>query len=499
MSEQDQSNIVERRQGGSGSAQTQGELNQSLGLFSALTVVAGSMVGSGIFIVSAETVHYVGTGGMLMAVWIFSAVLTLLGAASYAKFAGHLPRAGGQYVFLKEAWGEIPAFLYGWVLFTVIQTGFLAAVAVAFARYVGVLTPEINTRYFVQLSPQFGISSEQMLAVVVLIVLTWFNTTGIKNGAALQNVFTTLKVIALLAVILIGLSFGVHLFTPGAIDWSLHIPQQTLLANDLGHESMMAIFATAAVGPLFSADAWNYVTFIGGEVRDAKVNLPKALIMGTVLVLVLYLLVNLAYLNVLTLDEIQTAPEQRVAAALMSRVFGPHGASLMAMVILVSAFGCLNGMLFSGARVFYAMAKDRLLFRRFAEVDPLTKSPNFALWVQCAWSVILALSGRYSDLLAYVVFTSLLFYIITMAGLIKLGLQHPEEYQMTRKRDFALPVAYIAGAGFIALYLLIGGDKWFTSLAGVLFTLLGLIVYFGWKKLVPAQYQETWTDRRNAS
>jgi APA family basic amino acid/polyamine antiporter len=463
------------------------ELLPTLGWFSAACIVAGSMVGSGIFIVSADISRTLGTGGWLMAVWIFAGVLTLLGAASYGKLAAYMPRAGGQYVFLKEAWGELPAFLYGWVLLTVIQTGFLAAVAVAFTKYLGVLIPGVSST---PLWPGFPVSAQSLLAVLVLFLLTAFNSTGIRNGALLQNVFTSLKVLALILLIAVGLAFGKNLTQ---VDWSLTLPAAQSMQ---GH--WLTLFAFASVGALFSADAWNYVTFIGGEVKEPSKTLPKALILGTVTVIVLYLLANLAYLNLLPLSLIQSAPEDRVATAAMEVVFPGAGVLLMAVIILISTFGCLNGMLLAGARVFYAMAKDGLLFEQFGQVHPRTHSPNFCLWVQFAWAAVLALSGTYGQLLDYIVFSALIFYIVTMLGLIRLSQRVPDALRMTRKRDFVLPVAYIAGASFIAFFLLFGdfftpdymvrfqADLWhtkfFTSVAGLALTALGWPVYAVWKR-----------------
>ncbi len=467
------------------------ELKPTLGWFSATAIVAGSMVGSGIFIVSADIARNVGTAGLLMVVWLVAGVLTLLGASSYGKLAGYMPKAGGQYVFLKESWGEIPAFLYGWALLAVIQTGFLAAVAVAFTKYLGVLVPAVSAEPFLRLSDNFGISVQQVLAVAVLFGLTVYNCTGIKNGAILQNIFTSLKVLALILLIAVGMGYGHHLWD-GTHDWSLALPAKQAAMGDI-----ITLSAFALVGALFSADAWNYVTFIGGEVKDPKRNLNIALVAGTSVVVALYLLANFAYLNLLTLPQIQTADQDRVATLAMEQVFPGSGVMLMASIILISTFGCLNGMLLAGARVFYAMAKDGLLFRKFAEVHPKTHSPNFSMWAQFVWASILALSGTYGMLLAYIVFASLVFYIVTMLGLLRLAKRMPQAVQMTRPTDYIIPWAYIAGASFIAFYLLFGDfftpgwqqafaekfheTKFFTSIAGLILTALGLPVYYWWK------------------
>jgi APA family basic amino acid/polyamine antiporter len=485
--------IVAQQSGPVPHAQPEPELKPTLGWFSAACIVAGSMVGSGIFIVSADITRTVGTGGLLIAIWAFAGLLTFLAATSYGKLAAYMPRAGGQYVFLREAWGEIPAFLYGWSLLTVIQTGFLAAVAVAFTKYLSVLVPAITAT---PISPAVPVSWQSLVAVLVLLGLTLFNCTGIKSGAILQNIFTTLKVLALGLLIIIGFSMGHHLWD-GSINWSLVLP-----AAQAAKGNWLTLFAFASVGALFSSDAWNYVTFIGGEVKAPGKSLPKALTLGTLTVIGLYLAANLAYLNLLSLPQIMGAPEDRVATAAMNTVFPGMGVLLMAGIILISTFGCLNGMLLAGARVFYAMAKDGLLFHKFAEVHPRTHSPNFSLWMQFIWGSVLAVSGKYGQLLDYIVFATLIFYILTMAGLLRLGRKIPQAVQMHTPLDYALPIAYMAGAAFIAFYLLFGDwftpdyatrfahdfyhTKFFTSIAGLGLTLLGLPVYWLWKKTRPA-------------
>lgn len=472
----------------------QSELKPTLGWLSATCIVTGSMLGSGIFIVSADITRTVGTAGLLMAVWIFSGILTVLGAAAYGKLAAHMPKAGGQYVFLKEAWGEIPAFLYGWSLLTVIQSGFLAAVSVAFTKFLGVLIPVVSSS---PISPVIPFSRQGLLAVIVLLVLTLFNSTGIKSGAILQNIFTVLKVIALFLVIIFGFSLGHHLWD-GSINWTLSLPK---IQSE--HGNWLTIFIFASVGALFSSDGWNYVTFIGSEVKEPSKNLPKALTLGTALVVLLYLAVNLAYLNLLPLSSIQHAGEDRVATAAIETIFPGFGVTAMAVIILISTFGCLNGMLLSGARVFYAMAKDGLLFHKFGEVHPKTHTPNFSMWIQFIWASVLALSGTYGQLLDYIVFTALIFYIVTIAGLIRMGKSVPE-LNMKSTWDYVLAGLYILGASLIAFYLLFGDiftpnfiercthdfyhTKFFTSVAGLALTGLGLPVYFCWKKMVANRF-----------
>jgi APA family basic amino acid/polyamine antiporter len=468
------------------------DVKPTLGWFSATAIVAGSMLGSGIFIVSADIARTLGSPALLLAIWVFSGILTVFGAMSYGKLAAYLPKAGGQYVFLKEAWGEIPAFLYGWVLLTVIQTGFLAAVAVAFTKYLGVIFPAVSNEPFLYLAPNFGVSPQQLAAVIVLFGLTVYNCTGIKNGALLQNIFTSLKVVSLILLVIVGLAFGSNLWS-GQLDWGLKLP-----AEQAAQGNFLTLFAFASVGALFSSDAWNYVTFSGGEVKEPRKTLPRALLWGSGTVVVLYLISNLAYLNLLTLSQIQNAPQDRVATVAMDMVFPGAGTLLIAGTILISTFGCLNGMLLSGARVFYAMAKDGLLFQKFAELHPRTHSPNFSMWVQFAWASCLALSGTYGKLLDYIVFSTLAFYIVTMLGLLRLAKRIPEEVGMTSRKAYVIPVLYILGASYIAFFLLFGdfftpnaaarlsqdfyNTKFFTSVAGLGLTLVGFPIYFLWKK-----------------
>jgi APA family basic amino acid/polyamine antiporter len=447
---------------------------RTLGLFSAAAIVIGSMVGSGIFLVTPEAARLMETPALLIGLWVLTGIITVLGATSYGKLAAFMPEAGGQYTFLRKSWGDVPAFLYGWVFFWVVQTGFLAAVAVAFARHVGILWPAINTTAIASLPFGIPLTTEKLLAIVTLLGLTWINTRGVEAGAAIQNIFTSLKVVALFAIIIIGFAFGSNLPT---LDWSLAIPDTM---TDVG---ILSVLSVAAVGPLFSSDSWNYVTFIGGEVKNPSQTLPKALILGASLVVGLYVLVNLAYLNVLPMAAIQTVPDDKVAALMMSSLFGNGGGMIIALIILVSTFGCLNGMVLGGARVFYAMAQDGLLFKQFGQLDPVTKTPNLSLWTQFVWAVVLAMSGSYGTLLNYIIFTTLVFYIVTMLGLYRLAKHNAKAVQMTRWWDNIPPGLYIALASVLAWYLLISPTTQFTSLAGAGLTLTGLPVYFIWKKL----------------
>ncbi len=446
-------------------------LKRELGLFSATMLVAGVMIGSGIFIVSADVARQVASPGLLMLVWLFTAVVTLFGAMSYARLATAFPEVGGQYVFLKKAWGEIPAFMYGWALFFVIQTGTLAAVAVAFAKFLGVLFPAISSQAVLQIIPGFSITAIQGVAIAVLMALTAYNCFGIKEGALLQNVFTVLKVLAVAGLIGAGfLASGQGL--PNPSQWSL-IPQETLPLP------LLAVFAIATVGPLFSADAWNNVTFISGEVKNPQVNVAKAMVYGTALVLTLYLLVNMAYLNVLPFDLIQHAPEDRVATAAINHIWGGAGAGIMAAIILVSTFGCLNGLTLAGARVFYAMAKDKLFFAPFGKVHPRFHTPTVSLVGQGICASVLTLTGSYGQLLDYTIFTTLLFYLITISGMFRLAKRHPEQLRMASWQARVIPVTYLILVSYICINLFLYKPGY--TLPGLGIVSLGIPIYFIWK------------------
>lgn len=449
-----------------------------LGLFSAATIVMGSMVGSGIFIVSADIARLTGSPGWLLAVWAAAGLVTLLGAASYARLAAYLPCAGGQYVFLREAWGPLPAFLYGWALLMIIQSGFLAAVAVAFAKYLGHFLPVVSSEPLFHLLPGWGISIAQLVSVAVILGLTAYHTTGVQYGAWLQNILTVLKVLSLLVLIAVGLAapWLIHWFVgkapaaPGALSASI-------FTDMAAHPVSLGVFAAAMVGALFSADAWNYVTFIGEEVKQASRNLPRALIMGTAVVIGLYLLSNVAYLAAMPFDAIANAPEDRVAASMFSLVSGGSGAALISAMILISTLGCLNGLMLAGARVFYAMAKDGLMFKKLGELHPKTLTPNAALWLQAAVGAVLALSGSYGQLLDYLVFAALVFYIVTIAGLFRLK-QRPDFPAFSP----VIPVLYIVLVSVIAACLLVDPIKWKTSVIGLGLVATGLPIYYLWRR-----------------
>lgn len=448
-------------------------LVKGLGLLDATTLVIGSMIGSGVFIVAADIASQVQAPGLLMATWVVTALLTLIAALSYGELAAAMPQAGGQYVYLREAFGPLTGFLYGWTLFFVIQTGTIAAVAVAFAKFAGIFFPWISAGNVLLQVGGWAFQTQQLVAIAVLVLLTLVNTRGVRTGAAVQNVFTIAKVAALLGLVLAGLLIGRN---PEAI-------ARNFGAAFWGSASTLdaiRLVGVAMVGALFSSDAWNNVTFTAGEIRQPQRNLPLSLALGVGLVSVLYLACNYVYLLVLPLEQIINAPDQRVATAAARSILGPSAVSVMAAAIMVSTFGCLNGMILAGARVYYAMALDGLFFKRVARLDPVHGVPVAALLLQCVWACLLTLTGRYGDLLDYVIFAVLLFYILTIAGLFVLRRTRPDLPRPYRAIGYPiLPALYIVLALVIEVLLLLYKPSY--TWPGLIIVLLGLPVYWLWR------------------
>ncbi len=467
---------------------------QGMGLFSATAIVMGSMIGSGIFIVSADMSRTLGSPALLIAAWLLTAVMTIIGALSYGELAAMMPKAGGQYVYLREALGPIWGFLYGWTLFLVIQTGTVAAVGVAFGKFLGVFFPSVSKSNWILHvgSGNIGLNTANLVAIVVITLLTLLNTFGVKLGALVQNIFTSAKVLALAGVVGVGLvaknatalaanfGSGWHQFWAGAGFHTLH----AVRVGADGPTAMVGIFTVVAVvqvGSLFSSDSWNNVTFTAGEIQNPRRNLPLSLVIGTGVVLLLYIACNFVYLSVLPLAGIQAAAEDRVATAVMEQVFGPLGARLMAGVILISTFGCVNGLLLAGARVYYAMSRDGLFFKAVGRLSPKTNAPVNSLWLQWAWTCLLCLSGSYGDLLDYVIFAVLIFYILTIFGLFVLRRTRPEMPRPYKAIGYpVLPAAYIAMALWICLVLLRYKPQY--TWPGLILVVLGVPVYLLWKR-----------------
>jgi APA family basic amino acid/polyamine antiporter len=477
------------------------EFNRGLGLFDATMVVVGSMIGSGIFIVSADIARLVGSPAWLLAAWVVTGLLTMAAAVSYGELAAMMPRAGGQYVYLREAYSPLCGFLYGWTLFLVIQTGTIAAVGVAFARFLGVLVPGVaEDHYFiapVHLSTGYAVSlsSAQVVAIALIALLTWTNTRGIEYGRIVQNVFTVAKTGALVALIAAGLLIGWNAEAVTANFGDLWTPRgQVDIVPGLSAVTALGLFVglcVAQTGSLFSSDAWHNITFTAGEVKDPRRNLPLALALGTGTVTALYLLANLAYLVTLPLAGIQSAPSDRVATAALQVIVPGLGAGLMAAAILISTFGCNNGLILAGARAYYAMARDGLFFRRVGTLNP-AKVPAAGLALQGLWSVLLVLprtydpatgqyGNLYGNLLDYVISAALLFYILTIAAIFRLRATRPDAARPYRAFGYPLvPAFYIAGAATILLVLF--AYRAATTWPGLVIVLLGVPVYFAWRR-----------------
>jgi len=474
-------------------------LKQSLGLFDSTMIVAGSMIGAGIFIVAADMARQVGSVGWLLASWVITGLLTIAAALSYGELAAMMPRAGGQYVYLREAWSPMCGFLYGWTLFLVIETGTVAAVGVGFARYLGILWPRISENAYlispIHLSSNYAVSlsTAQLIGVSIIALLTWSNARGIDYGKLVQNTFTSAKLAALLGVIVVGI-----------VGWSvaaksnftnLWQPQgYTPVAPGLTPETLFGLVAAlciAQVGSLFSADGWNNITFTAGEVKNPRRNVPLSLAFGTIMVIALYVGANFAYAAVLPLDKIQHAPSDRVASAMVEVVFPSVGAALMAIVIMISAFGCMNGLLLAGARAYFAMARDGLFFRRAGVVNR-ARVPGASLAMQGAWAAFLVLArtydpstrtfgNLYSNLLDYVVSADLLFYILTIAAVFRLRSLRPEAERPYRTWGYPLvPALYILSAALILAMLFVYRPA--TTFPGLVIVLTGVPVYFAFRR-----------------
>ncbi|HMA17674.1 MAG TPA: amino acid permease [Thermoanaerobaculia bacterium] len=451
------------------------ELVRGIGRLDATTLVVGSMIGSGIFIVSAKSARVLGAGGWLIAAWAIAGVLTMVAALCCSELAAMMPRAGGQYVFFREAYGPLVGFLFGWTMFAVVQTGTIAAVAVAFAKFLGVLWPAVSETK-ASVGP-FSVSIAQGIGVGIIVLLTASNATGLRTGTATQNVFTFAKLAALLALTTCGLALS----RPGA---ALHAGGFWAAASPDGSRltglALLIALGTAMVGPLFSQSAWNNVTFAGEEVERPGRTLPQALLAGCLLVTTVYVLANVAYLNVLPLDAVQHAPADRVATAVVTSLFGPAAATVMAIAIMVSTFGCVNGLILSGARVSFAMARDGLFFRPLERLNRASV-PGNALWAQALWASVLTLSGSYSDLLEYVISVDILFYVLLVVAVIVLRKRRPDLPRPFRAPGYpVLPLLY-AGSGAVLIAVLLAANPR-TTWPGYGLVLTGVPVYFGWHR-----------------
>jgi APA family basic amino acid/polyamine antiporter len=455
---------------------TGAHLIRGIGLLDATMLVVGSMIGSGIFIVSAESARRLGSPAWLLLVWILAGLSTMAAALCCAELAAMLPKAGGQYVFFREAYGPLAGFLFGWTMFLVIQTGTIAAVAVAFAKFLGVLLPQVSESRILWSAGAVSISSAQAVALAVLLVLTASNATGLKAGTRVQNVFTFAKFAALAALTLAGLLLG----GGGALAAPDFFSPVAAGGVPLAGAALAIAVATAMVGPLFSQSAWNNVTFAGEEIREPGRTLPRSLLFGCLLVTVTYVLANLAYLKTLPLSGIAGAPQDRVATAAATVLFGPGAAAAMATAIMVSTFGCVNGLILSGARVSFAMARDGLFFSRLSDLNRASV-PGQALWAQAAWAGVLVLSGSYTSLLKYVVSIDIAYYVLLVLAVIVLRRKRPEWPRPFRAPLYPLlPLAYAAGGVLLIVLLLWGNPR--TTWPGYALAAAGVPVYMLWRR-----------------
>lgn len=466
---------------------------RTLNLFDTVMIVSGSMIGSGVFIVSADMTRSLGSPFWVLMCWVLSGVITLFAALSYGELAGMMPEAGGQFVYLKRAWGRLTAFVYGWTTFLVIQTGVFAAVAMAFAKFTGVFFPWFDEKNILLDLGFVKISSAQILAISMIAFLTWINSKGIKNGQAIQRIFTSTKIVALMALIILGVAFGMNsdIFTQNFNDpfnaFGSTINNGVVTELPLTGYAFVSIMGVAMIGSLFSSDAWNNVTFIASEVKEPHKNIPLGLFIGVTIVTILYILANLAYFMLLpakgtpdAMDVFQQgvmfAQNDRVGTAALYMVFGNLAKYIMAALIMISTFGCNNGLVLAGSRLFQSMAANGLFFERVKELNK-HGVPEKSMIYQGIWGSLLCLSGSYGDLLDYCTFASLLFYIVTIGGIFILRKKEPETPRPYKAFGYPIiPILYILSAGFICVNLLM--IKPFNAGMGMLIIVLGIPVFY---------------------
>ena len=469
------------------------ELKRSLGLIDATSIVAGSMIGSGIFIVTTQMAKDVGSAAWILVIWLVTGLLTMSAALSYGELAGMMPNAGGQFVYIQRAYGKLASFLYGWTVFTVIQTGVIAAVAVAFAKYSAVFFPVLDTE-LIKIGDSFVFTNKQILAMASILLLTYINTRGVKTGKSIQLFFTSTKLIALFALIILGLYVGLKtdvLSNNFANMWdaskTVVNPDGSITVTKLVGIGLIGAMGATIINSLFSSDAWNNVTFIAGEIKDPKKNIPRSLFLGTLIVTIIYILANVAYLALLPINGtpdsgsvlgngIMFASEDRVGTAAANMIMGNIGVFVMAGLIMISTFGCNSGLILSGGRLFYAMAKDNLFFKEAGDLND-KDVPARALWLQCLWACILCISGKYGDLLTYATFASLLFYILTIYGIFILRKKEPNAERPYKAFGYPfIPILYIVVTTLICISLLIYDSK--STGLGLFIVALGIPVYY---------------------
>lgn len=455
-------------------------LKRELGLLDGTMLVVGSMIGSGIFIVSAGMTQHVGSAGWLILIWVLSGLMTMIAAVSYGELSAMFPKAGGQYVYLKESYNKLIAFLYGWSFFAVIQTGTIAAVGVAFAKFTAYIYPPFSDENILWEIGSFKLNAAQIVSIVVIIILTYINSRGVKNGKYIQTIFTITKIASLFGLIIFGFILGAK-----AEIWNINwadawtaksFSKDTGSWTTIGGTVLMSAIAASMVGSLFSSDAWNGVTFISGEIKNPKRNVGLSLFLGTLIVTVIYILTNIMYVAVLPMESIAFAPAERVAVEASHSIFGHVGTYIIAIMIMISTFGCNNGLILAGARVYYTMAKDGLFFKKAAHLNSASV-PGWGLWFQCFWASALCLTGKYGDLLDFVMIIVVIFYILTIYGIFILRKKMPDAERPYKAFGYPiLPMLYIILAAAFCFFLL--KDRTSTCGWGVLIMLAGIPVYY---------------------
>jgi len=457
----------------------------TLGLFDATMIVAGSMIGSGIFIVSADITRNVGSAGWLIGVWLITGFMTLTAALSYGELSAMFPKAGGQYVYLKEAFNPLAGFLYGWSFFAVIQTATIAAVGVAFSKFIAYLVPELGNNYYLFSVLSLKIHSGQLLAIAIITLLTYINSRGVKEGKFIQTIFTSAKLLALFGLIIFGFILVKDSFWSENMATGLNAMQDLGIDNKgvtptlwkgIGGAALVGAIAAAMVGSIFSSDAWNNVTFIAGEIKNPQKNIGLSLFLGTLIVTVIYVSANLMYLNVLPLNEIAFCTDDRVAVAVANRIFPAFGTTVIALLIMVSTFGCNNGLVLAGARVYHTMANDGLFFK---QAGTLNKAgvPAYALWIQCAVAAAWCLSGKYGDLLDMISFVVVMFYVLTIIGIFILRKKRPDAERPYKAFGYPiLPAVYIILGSTFCVLLTIYKPKFVWP--GLIIVAIGVPIYY---------------------
>lgn len=458
------------------------DLKRTLSLQDSVSMVAGNMIGCGIFLVSAETARLVKSAWLLLVVWIVAGVVSLLGALAYGELAANITDEGGQYMYLKKIYNDLTAFSYGWTLFFVIQTGSIAAICLAFAKFSGILfqtastlfnfkDPVISSTHYILTIGNYHLSTVQVIAVCVCALLTYINSRGVEYGVFMQNLFTVTKILSLIAIVVCGIFFG--------LNWDV-IHANFPKGCATFHFADMKLVASATVGALFAAITWNNLTFIAGEIKEPEKNIPRAMVYGVGLVVILYLLINAVYVYTIPINAIAHAHEDIVAQAVMGSMFGKIGEVVIAVIIMISAFGCANGMILTGSRVYYKMAKDRLFFRALAAINRKTKVPVNSLYLQGAWVACLVLfCGNYSRMLEFVIYINLIFFAITTVGVFIYRKKFPDEPKILRVNNF-FPIAFILSTSYIVICLTVTRPQY--TLPGLLITLAGLPVYYFWNR-----------------